>query len=253
MELKYKLFFFLPLFLGQIVTGRITLLKNHLPTTTLEDLKRFHEQDLNKYLRDFGGKIGSFSVTNLGMEYSSAVERFQTKGSSCIFNDSGLTLKSMTDGSLRKTFASEEEVYPDCVFEEAKIIAKTFKLVENLVSNLIIQVSGQQGNYFLNGKKFSILDAPLKDHLHVYSKAANESEEPWGQTSNYLVPNHVDNGLFLIITPFSSPSLEVKLSTGQKINTQHVRSDSVIVLIGRGLTDWLLPQNQVIQLLYSIK
>jgi hypothetical protein len=55
-----------------------------------------------------------------------------------------------------------------------------------------------------------------------------------------LVPFHIDNGIFLLITPFPDPSLLVKLSNGETVPTDKLTSDSVLVLMGRGLTDWLL-------------
>jgi len=51
--------------------------------------------------------------------------------------------------------------------------------------------------------------------------------------------------MFLILTPFTDPSLEVKLSNGMRVTTANLGSDSVLVLMGRGLTDWLLPKSQV--------
>jgi hypothetical protein len=59
-------------------------------------------------------------------------------------------------------------------------------------------------------------------------------------TDKFLVPFHIDNGLFLLLTPFPSPSLLVKLSNGATVDTAGLASDTVLVLVGRGLTDWLL-------------
>jgi hypothetical protein len=61
------------------------------------------------------------------------------------------------------------------------------------------------------GKEFLLSSSPIKDHIHVYTKTASKGE------SNYLVPFHIDNGIFLILTPFLSPSLHVKLSDGQVV------------------------------------
>ena len=61
---------------------------------------------------------------------------------------------------------------------------------------------------------------------------------------DFLVPYHIDNGLFLLLTPFPSPSLLVRLSDGQSISTNGLGTDSILVLIGRGLTDWLLQEQQ---------
>ena len=60
----------------------------------------------------------------------------------------------------------------------------------------------------------------------------------------FLVPYHIDNGLFLLLTPFPSPSLLVRLSDGHSISTNGLGSDSILVLMGRGLTDWLLQEQR---------
>ena len=44
----------------------------------------------------------------------------------------------------------------------------------------------------------------------------------------------------MLITPFPDPSLLIKLSNGQSVSTDGLGSDSILVLMGRGLTDWLL-------------
>jgi hypothetical protein len=64
-------------------------------------------------------------------------------------------------------------------------------------------------------------------------------------TDKFLVPFHIDNGLFLLLTPFPSPSLLVKLSNGATVDTAGLASDTVLVLVGRGLTDWLLQRQPV--------
>jgi hypothetical protein len=60
----------------------------------------------------------------------------------------------------------------------------------------------------------------------------------------FLVPFHIDNGLFLLLTPFPSPSLTVRLSDGSSVSTNGLGTDSVLVLMGRGLTEWLLQNEQ---------
>ncbi len=64
---------------------------------------------------------------------------------------------------------------------------------------------------------------------------------------DFLVPFHVDNGMFLLITPFPQVALEVRLEDGNEISTSDVDSDVILVLIGRGLGDWLLQAEPEIQ------
>ena len=80
----------------------------------------------------------------------------------------------------------------------------------------------------------SLKGSPLKEHLHVYTKNSTSLNEP------YMVPFHKDNGLYLFITPYPGHGLTIRTSSGQVLKTNDVKSDSVIVLMGRGLTDWLL-------------
>lgn len=235
---------FVPLLMIGMVSGGITLpTSTHLPTTTVENLQRFLHQDQgsNTFLRDLHGNIGAFYVTNLGKTFSNSVQRFQSSCPDCLSAESGLLEKLMPDGSKRRTFATGNGIYPDCVRKDAEVISETFSLVENLVSRLVQRVSGFQDSYRLHGENYTLAESPHKDHLHVYSKPDNQS----APKDHYLVPYHIDNGMFLIITSFDNPSLEVKLRNGEKVTTGEVGSDFVIVLMGRGLTEWLLPQGQV--------
>ena len=59
-----------------------------------------------------------------------------------------------------------------------------------------------------------------------------------------LVPYHIDNGLYLIITPFPDQGLKIKTSSGQEIETE-LPSNSILILMGRALTDWLLVDQPV--------
>ena len=55
--------------------------------------------------------------------------------------------------------------------------------------------------------------------------------------------NDPNNMLDLIITPFPGHGMDVKISNGNIISTSHIGFDSALILIGRGLTDWLLSPN----------
>ncbi len=65
-----------------------------------------------------------------------------------------------------------------------------------------------------------------------------------------MVPFHVDNGLYLIITAFPDHGLLVKPSgidgPGSVLETDSLDMGSIIVLMGRGLTDWLF-QDDIIK------
>ena len=91
-------------------------------------------------------------------------------------------------------------------------------------------------SYTFEGEMISLDAAPMKEHVHVYDRSVS--------TSTYMVPFHVDNGIYLIITPFEGHALKLKLSNNKVVSTEGLEKDSVIVLFGRGLTEWLL-QNDV--------
>ena len=67
-----------------------------------------------------------------------------------------------------------------------------------------------------------------------------------------MVPFHVDNGLYLLITPFPGHGLKIKTSSGDIIDTDDIKADSVLVLMGRGLTDWLLRNSEKSQEFYAV-
>lgn len=216
---------------------------SHLPSATLEDLKRIPELQAANFLRDSDGKIGVFAITSLGSEYATAVLNFQKNAPDCLELDDQLPVRQMPHGSSRRTYATETSDYPLCVWDEAEVISGMFETIETLVIDMIKGVMKQELNYFENGKVTNFEDSLSKDHLHVYSQPISSKNRE--TIDEHLVPYHIDNGLFLIITPFSDPSLEVKLSNGKKVTTGDVGPDSVLVLMGRGLTEWLLPEDQV--------
>ena len=55
-----------------------------------------------------------------------------------------------------------------------------------------------------------------------------------------MVPSHVDNGLFLLVTPSSESPLLVWQSNGVPVSSEGLPVDSVLVVFGRGLTEWML-------------
>jgi hypothetical protein len=57
-----------------------------LPKTTLQALASLVDgkADNDNVLRDAGGKLGAFAVTNLGPEYTEAVESFRTLAPKCL-------------------------------------------------------------------------------------------------------------------------------------------------------------------------
>ena len=67
-----------------------------------------------------------------------------------------------------------------------------------------------------------------------------------------MVPFHIDNGMYLIITPFPGHGLKIQTISGEIINTDGLGFDSIIVLMGRGLTDWLLVDHPKQEMFHAV-
>ena len=112
------------------------------------------------------------------------------------------------------------------------------------VFGAIETVSGRVLGYVSGGSELALSEAPHKDHIHFYARSDDESSS---SDARALVPEHIDNGLFLLITPFPGQSLVVRTSTGRLVSTDDLDvSDTVLVLPG-GIRDKILHQ----RLLYN--
>ena len=77
----------------------------------------------------------------------------------------------MNDGSLRTTFASGTGKYPDCLLEEMEIMSNTFYQVDQIVSDIIEVVVGNELKYQDEKTVYDLKDSPLKEHVHIYTKS----------------------------------------------------------------------------------
>ena len=207
-----------------------------------------HDYQLVKY----GEKVSAFAITDIGQDYKDALEAFYDEAPNCISNNDDANHANnlyipkeikLPDGSTRRTFATEFKEYPNCL-STISTISKVFDEIEKRVSTLLNRLNNNQELSYmpkLGSNPISLNDAPIKDHIHVYTKGKSSSQE--NDKHEYLVPYHVDNGIYLLLTPFPNHGLEVELSNGHKVSTSDVDSESILVLMGRGLTDWLLQQN----------
>ena len=229
-----------------------------IPKITVDQLIELTKENANEddlsIVKDAGGKLSVFAITDIGEEdYKKPLEKFYNEAPNCISsNDDANYANSLyipkevrlPDGSTRRTFATESKTYPNCL-STISTLSKIFDEIENLVSNLLKKMNQNQELSYISNKgsdTTNLIDAPIKDHLHVYTKGTSATKED--DENEYLVPFHVDNGIYLLLTPFPSHGLSVQLSNGNKISTSDVDSNSILVLMGRGLTDWLLQQDQ---------
>lgn len=73
------------------------------------------------------------------------------------------------------------------------------------------------------GEVTHIREAPFKDHIHVYHQMLSHDEAKLSRSpSNLMVPFHIDNGLYLLLTP-GQPSLQVCRLGRTRLNSVHVR------------------------------
>jgi len=143
---------------------------------------------------------------------------------------------------MRTTYATEEAQFPTCL-SMMKPLTDAFDEVEEATVNLIQKAHGgdkKLGYVTGDGKGVTLLqDAPVKDHVHIYKKTKDATTT----SEAMMVPYHTDNGLFLILTPFPDTGLMIRMGDGSEIQTSNqIGPRSVLVLMGRGLTQWLLQE-----------
>ena len=265
------LFFHLVIFVNcdpqnlKVADSSINMLDDHhlrIPKITVDQFEALTKESTNRddleLVKDAGGMISVFSITDIGSDYKEALEAFYNEAPNCISNNNIPEANNLyipkevklPDGSTRRTFATESKTYPNCL-STISILTRTFDVIEHLVSKLLNKINNNEELSYVSqtGNNATLLNgAPIKDHIHVYTKGKSSYKE--NDEDGYLVPYHVDNGIYLLLTPFPNHGLEVKLSNGQKVSTDDVDSESILVLMGRGLTDWLLQMNSNKNLFY---
>ncbi len=135
-------------------------------------------------------------------DYGSHVSAMQSSAPSCIGGDATLPVIDLAGGAAtRKTYATEEDAYPDCMGSAAAAVSGVFGLVGGQVSGLIEAAAGREIHFTRpEGIMHRLEEAPHKDHIHLYETKTDLNNNSLAKTA--LVPEHIDNGLFLIITPF---------------------------------------------------
>ena len=76
----------------------------------------------------------------------------------------------------------------------------------------------------------------FQDHIHVYTKTNVSASRDGG----FMIPFHKDSGFILFLTPFPLHPLMIKDKHGETLSTDGLMEDSVIVILGTGITEWLL-------------
>jgi len=183
-------------------------------------------------------KDGFLIFEGLGDKYTDALTTLRETNLKCM--EEGLQVL-LEDGTERFTVARDTtnftDPFPDCVREEVETITTAFDQVDKAMTKILRKEFGKKLDVFDAGssdlKKFETFDS--KTHLHHYRKQVPTTPE------KMALPFHTDNGLYLLLTPSDSMPL---LTMGRKgVIISPSRGDSsVLVLLGTGLTSWLLPE-----------
>ena len=195
-------------------------------------------------------------MTDLPKEYTSALHKLRQAAPTCLSNENSRSFQ-MIDGSFRQTFASLSEdptPFPECLGNTGSVISRTFDRINKLMSNLITQIAGHENVKWLDDNSEnpkSLFDATHKDHVHVY-KQKGHRKKGQDSKSDFLLPFHVDNGLYLLLTPSSEHPLLVKDRSREEISTKGVGDDSILVLMARGLKDWLLQESPIAEKFHAV-
>merc|ERR1712038_1017976 len=147
-----------------------------VPKISYNDLLRVdQEQSLLDLLRDDGGQIGAFAVTDIPVAgYGEQLSNILNKAKDCIGRNETLPAIELSSRSLRRTYATEDDVYPDCISREAGTISQAFDLIGAGVSEAVEAVYGNDLFYTRpKGIKRRLADAPHKDHIHFYEQTGS--------------------------------------------------------------------------------
>jgi len=222
-------------FLAGLTTGRIS---NRLRENVLDEFELGSSEEFLAALSESG--IVQFS--GLGGEYRQALQNIRKNTPNCLQDSLEVELD---DGSKRFTIARDSETdlrrFPACVQEDVEIITEYFDKVDKFVMDVLKNKFATKLQISVENKSYELEDLPTKSHLHVYEKdpAAAESAN-----SSLSLPFHTDSGLYLLLTPSSVLPLQLLTRDGS-ITELPPNDDSIIFLLGTGLTSWLIPEEKL--------
>merc|ERR1719391_104322 len=183
---------------------------------------------------------GALIFTGLGEEYSAALESLSRRAPYCL-EGLGLTVE-MDDGSERLTVARDTVgatgPFPDCVRLEADVVRDAFDRVDKVFSQLMRQQFGNDLDVVEEERNVTKVweEFDSKTHLHVYRRSNKVTTAP------LALPYHTDNGMYVLLTPSSILPLRTIDRRGE-VNLLDSGSSSVILILGTGVTSWLMPES----------
>jgi hypothetical protein len=226
----------------------LTLADRPLYQLSLSALKTAAVSGRLAHIRHALQDVGGFAVSGLGADYSAALKRLVAAAPTC---GEGAMEVILADGTLRRSHVSTTQnpavlntaaAFPDCVASDMAAISQTFDAVEAVMAGVLGRLLGNASLHVSleDGRPLGLLDLPVKTHLHVYhAPTAKTQKQP--AAGQHSLPMHVDNGLYLLLTPDQSLPLLMRSKSGRAIRTGQVGPDALLFLLGRGLTDWLVP------------
>jgi hypothetical protein len=173
-------------------------------------------------------------------EESSEEESSEEEASFETNSSEGESLEKMSAGKISK------KDWPACLRPEMTAVTSTFDQVERILTTALGRLLGNQTLLVATtgtSSRPAIRSLPelaSKTHLHIYKPAEEDTVEVEVEGELLSLPYHLDNGLYLLLTPSRLGPLRLKSRSGRLVRTDAVSQDAVIFLLGRGLTDWLL-------------
>ena len=187
---------------------------------------------------------GQIQFTGLGNEYKVALQNIRKNLPNCL--EESLEVE-LDDGARRFTIARDTDTdirpFPSCVEEDIEIITKYFDKVDKFVMGVLKQKFNSSLDISVQNQSYELEDLPTKSHLHLYAKDTSGAATEQSNSSLSL-PFHTDHGLYLLLTP--SPLLQL-LTINREGAVAQIPGydDSIILLLGTGLTSWLLPHHHL--------
>merc|ERR1712013_732221 len=153
---------------------------------------------------------GALIFTGLGEEYSAALGNLNKRAPYCL-DGLGLTVEM------------------DDAFDR---VDKLFSQLMRKQFGADLDVVEEENNKTKVWEEFN-----TKTHLHVYRRSNKMTTAP------LALPYHTDNGMYVLLTPSSILPLRT-ISKTRQVNLD-ADSSSVILLLGTGVTSWLLPESKL--------
>merc|ERR1712107_15865 len=162
---------------------------------------------------------GALIFTGLGEEYRAALASLSKKAPYCLEGRDGLTA--------------------ECDRLETDVVSDAFDRVDNVFSQLMRRQFGKNLDVLGENRNVTKLweEFDTKTQLHVYKRNLNK-----GTSSPLALPYHTDNGMYALLTPSSILPLRTIDKRGE-VSILDSDSSSVILLLGTGLTSWLMPDS----------